>query len=274
MGSYLDDVLKQLQALPQPKGMSVPGGTPNGGLINQMFDAQQQANAANSQRFNIAAGLLSKQGTAAKADVAQQASKSSADMNQGLMNRGLYNTTVFSPLQAGITREANRQNEKIDESTAGGLANLIGERNDQGPNMGLLSSLLSNSQKPVVPQIGNATTAGFKQPGAALDANSGIPSAPAAARAPTGGYVGGGGNNNYSPSSSYDIPMNNVNAPGVAPAGNLNGQSAASTGQVYGPNDGISDNGGLQVGAPLQSSMASPFDDIYNGLFGAESTAA
>lgn len=256
MASYLDQVLQQLQGLPAPKAMSVSGNTPNSGLINQLFSAQNQANAANTQRFNISAGLLTTQGQAAKTDVAQQAAKSTADMNQGLMNRGLYNTSTFAPLQQGITREANRQNESIDEQTAGGLASLIGQRNDNGPNASLISQLLQSS---------------------VYNRNPGIASPRAASPTPSWQQTGGLGQ-----AVSQNIPHATYLGPGQAGAQTQQPSSAYQDPQMHNVNDGYGGqvySGGYSdssTSTPMDSSQLynSPFQDLYSNSFGGDSSFA
>lgn len=159
--SYMD-ILGQVmgQQAPQFNSSMLSSLFPQqGNAINAFTSAENQANQANLTRRNQAAGLINQQyqndqnqGASQKQDVAQQLQQTLGSQKQDAINRGLNNSTVVNNLASGATREANRQDQRIDEgvtgmqnSALGSLANLLTSQTDQAPNMNSFASLLSQA---------------------------------------------------------------------------------------------------------------------------------
>lgn len=122
-------------------------------IIKQFQRQQNEANAANEQRFadivgartgpgQFSGGLLASAGATALADAERRATRELASADQNLTSRGLGNTTIRSAVRRGILEDQSRAEERVREQVALGRAGVIERRTDVGPDIGQISSLV------------------------------------------------------------------------------------------------------------------------------------
>lgn len=152
-----------------------------GSVIDQLEEARAEANEANKRRYrqglqslrqgrqqlrqfyDTAAQRIEGIGGAATEEVDRSARRNFASGRQGLISSGLGNTTIQSSLQRGVEDDRQRQLRAVDEQrqtalsgvaerraaaefqTAGAITDFIAAREDQGPNVGLYSSLIEKA---------------------------------------------------------------------------------------------------------------------------------
>jgi len=181
-------------------------------IISRFEEQQNAANAKNEERygqllaaieslgaqttgtFQEALGEISTLGDAARTRVDQTATREKGRAEQDLISRGLGNTTIRESVRRGITDDQSLQHQGIDESVgqqrSGILQNLAGNqtqigsmlagaiegRNDIGPDLSMLASLLQASASSDTSRVSVS-----------------VPNSPVSA--PTGGGIfrGGGG---------------------------------------------------------------------------------
>jgi hypothetical protein len=132
--------------------------------IGQARMDQNKANKANEQRYqeglstlhggyDNAMNLLQGAGTAAHTRIGQQEQAGIGNALQTSVSRGLTNTTIQDSLQRGVHRDAEQARQSVDEAVAGqkagveqnkanSIAGFIERRNDNGPDLSLLSTLM------------------------------------------------------------------------------------------------------------------------------------
>lgn len=103
-----------------------------GGLLQQML----QQSEAGGRRSEAAVGDIDK---GARLRINQGAQAQIGAANQGLAQRGLYNTTVGANVDRGIWSDANRAHGEVDEGLAGLRSSLINQNTSR--NMGALGML-------------------------------------------------------------------------------------------------------------------------------------
>lgn len=221
----------------------------NSDQINQGIQAaisgQNAANKANNDRYNqglttlqnaqgASAGLL--QGASDSIANAGQAEQNKINLNeqQGLGNaqqsavsRGLNDTTIQDSLNRGVQRDAadattalqesvGRQQAAVKEQQAteqlqgnNTIANFIAARNDNGPNMGLLSQLITGAASDPKSQRTGTTTRQSVPGNNGSSSSNGLPSTFATATG--GGYTIG--------ANGQAIPYGSTPAPGSFSSG-------------------------------------------------------
>lgn len=162
-------------------GYGGTGASPNAGLVSDLANSfQNQTNAANQanmsrydqglsalldrmNRAGLAINNLTNEGVR---DIARQFEGARASADQGLIDRGLANTTVRTDAMRGLTTDEvqatnrywddqARQNLNEDWRQTGAITDWIGGRNDVGPNTADLANLASG-----VGAAGPVTTGG------------------------------------------------------------------------------------------------------------------
>lgn len=162
-------------------------------LMKQYQDQQAAANSANESRYQGILGTLRGQGQASKLDVQRAGAEERGGIEQSMINRGLYSSTVMDALKNRSRESEGRQSAAIDESVADRTAGVMERRTDQGPNLGLFASLLQNAASGYGLQSGGAAGAGSVPRGGAF---AGVnPSRFSTSGAGGGGGSGGGGYN-------------------------------------------------------------------------------
>ena len=147
-------------------------------IINQLQQAQAEANAANERRYaqalqelrqgrrrlskmyGRASNLVSDLGQAAAQDINIGSQRSLAQGRQGLISSGLANTTITGSLMRGVEEDRARAQQRLAEQVgaqrsglmtqraqaemgaAGAISDLIQSRADVGPDMGMYGSLI------------------------------------------------------------------------------------------------------------------------------------
>lgn len=123
--------------------------------------AQNQANRANKQRYQMIMNLLRNQGDASKADIAQGAKDERGTIAQSLVGRGLYNTSVLDSMNNQSLASEARSKARVDQDTASQLAGVTERVTDAAPQqnfgqyaqLGMSSAqLLADSFKPPAPK--------------------------------------------------------------------------------------------------------------------------
>jgi hypothetical protein len=168
--TVLQSILSSLNITPQ---QAVPGSPTS--PINQFITQENAANAANSQRGAVILNLLAGQGKAQLAMNQQGYQNQLGQINNDLTSRGLFNSTIAPNLEQGAQNWLNQANEQVNENTAMNVANMANSFTQQAPNLGLLSSLLSQGGGGRVSAAGVNTGGipGFQQPGSMLDSGGG-----------------------------------------------------------------------------------------------------
>lgn len=150
-------------------GSAPSTGTPNTGLVQNLAGSYQQqidaANASNESRYGTGLEMLLKRYEQAGnamlgltnegvADIGRQFDRARASMDQGLIDRGLANTTVRSAIDRGYTTDQaqainrywdDQARKNLDEQfrQTGAITDWIGGRNDVAPSTGDLANLAS-----------------------------------------------------------------------------------------------------------------------------------
>jgi hypothetical protein len=200
-----------------PPSASKPSTGAAGGSIQQAIaDAtkgQKSANKANEQRYQQglgilqeghtnAAGLLTQSladiannGVAAGNRINQQEKDASGKAYQSSVSRGLTDTTIMDSLQRGVSRDANDARLSLEESQnsqrsgirqqqaneqlggTGNIANFIAARNDVGPNLGQLASLVQGAASDATGTMRSGSVTRQSVPGfGGSSGSSGLPS--------------------------------------------------------------------------------------------------
>lgn len=149
-------------------------------LLQQLQDQYKAANTAGLERYqNLMRGVngmgykindtftkaeqgLEGMGATERARINENQIKGAASADQGLISRGLGNTTVRSSVQRGVASDADKARGALAEQVAGAKTNLglaransqlqvgrtwadaVLSRNDQGPDAGLYSNLIQS----------------------------------------------------------------------------------------------------------------------------------
>ena len=148
-------------------GAGYGGGRRTGaGLAQQYQNALDEANRANEQRYqdtigelqsvrSRAMGRFAGYGEQAADDIRERYNDLSASDYQGLVSRGLGNSSLRHSFALGrqreLTRDLNRLNESIigqqnaaDIGTTNSLAQMMASRVDQQPDLGQMAALYGN----------------------------------------------------------------------------------------------------------------------------------
>lgn len=147
-GGWLSGLLGQItgqafQPLPDPPTQGMTQAQANQLKYQQYL--QNYANARNQQNFNWAAQALQGAGTTAKSDAETIAEQQRASNTQGVMDRGLNNSTILPTLNRGVDRDLSYNNQRIDEGIAQQLISLLQSQNITGPNTALWSQYLQQA---------------------------------------------------------------------------------------------------------------------------------
>lgn len=240
-------------------------------LMQQLQGQQDRANAANETRYNQA---LQSQGTAHTAqsglynsaynDVAnvggvanqridKQAKNATSAAHQGLISRGLGNTSIVNSVERGYADDAELQHQGVDEQQAqlrsgikiqqagnegqfgDRIAGIMERRSDTAPDTSLYSGLIqqamagqAGSGKTTTTQYIGSDGRSYNSPGAAMasggsgsGSGSGTYNAPRAS--PGGGPSSGGGDSNrlvHGDPGAYDPKADDgYTPPQMAPVG-------------------------------------------------------
>jgi len=111
-------------------------------LIQQFQLSQEQANKVNEQRYKDILKLYENLGQAGRTRIERETAQSQAQATQGLISRGLGNTTITSAVQRGISEESELARQQLEETVALQRAGVMERRTDAGPDTGLYASLL------------------------------------------------------------------------------------------------------------------------------------
>lgn len=149
-------------------------------ILEQITASQEAANKANLERyqemmthfeslltqvgaqgtFGQALQLMETMGTAGRQRISEQTIKAQGAAEQDLMTRGLANTTIRTTAQRGISADAERATQELEEQVAMSKAGVLGQlagaelqiggmqagamerRVDEGPDLALYASLL------------------------------------------------------------------------------------------------------------------------------------
>lgn len=127
--------------------------------MKQLQAAQDKANAANEKRYQDAIaemrsgqGKIAGQFNAARTDVNVGATQAGATANQSLMSAGLGNTTIVQGAARGIEADRQRalaniagQQGTAEAGYSRDIANLMGQKNEAGPDLGMYAGLLAQA---------------------------------------------------------------------------------------------------------------------------------
>lgn len=136
---FLQNTIGQIQG---EQWSPVAGPKTDNPLVRFYIDAMNRANEANLMRYKQAAGVLEGQGTATKTDISRATESGFAQDTQSLIDRGLYNTSTLDASRRRRDEMKMRENQRVDESVAGRMGDLIASRTDQGPDLNALTQLL------------------------------------------------------------------------------------------------------------------------------------
>lgn len=114
-------------------------------ILNEWRAGRDAANAANQQRLDEILGLLEGQGESAKENARRNSAERTAQGDQSLMDRGLFNTTILDSMRRREGEAVTREVNQIDENVALNRAGVLERVTDMGPDdsafMNLLMSL-------------------------------------------------------------------------------------------------------------------------------------
>ena len=128
------------------------GGTGLQDIIKQMQASQEKANLVNEQRYRDILGTFENLGQAGRARIQQQTAQRQSAATQGLISRGLGNTTITAAAERGIASDAELQRQQLEETVSVQKAGVMERRTDTGPDLGMFASLLQTAaqqQKPM-----------------------------------------------------------------------------------------------------------------------------
>jgi hypothetical protein len=200
------------QNAPNPFQQPTSGGstmTPLGTLAGAYQSAQDEARAANEERYknilagyddrwNRAMGQLEGVGNQQREDMNRRYDNNKGEIAQSLVARGMSNSTVKDNIEAGNERERNQASNRLEEALTrerlgydtglqGDLLQFMERRNDTYPDLNQLLQL-AQMMGVATPQGGGGMMGGVSP------ANGFV--APGGFGMGGGGFVGGGGANN------------------------------------------------------------------------------
>jgi hypothetical protein len=123
-------VSKKKNALPQQIGGHLAG-------------LQETANAANEARYQKLMELAQQFGVTQQRQNQQLTQQQLAGGTQGLISRGLGNSTVLDTMQQGILRQGQDRGMDIGQRVAELQMGPVERRQDVGPNLGMYANLLA-----------------------------------------------------------------------------------------------------------------------------------
>jgi len=188
------------------------GGTSFMGM-QQGNKASKKAQSANEERRRQIIGLLRMQGETSKASIGESANNERGDISQGLIGRGLYNTTTLDTmLNMSRSREAMNK-AKVDTDIASDQAetmsdwqDVAGSGGDNGQGLQIAGQLLG-SLAGGMGGLGGLGAAGAQMAASGLGGRSSAP--PGAFVRPTIGarssslFADAGGFGNRRPAGPY-----------------------------------------------------------------------
>lgn len=143
---YLQSQMKQ-QA-PQAINMSGAFSGASSGLqdiMKQLTAAQNQANAANQQRYQDILGMYSTLGQSGAQQIQEQTAQQQAKSTADLTSRGLGNTTITSAMGNQIASLGQSNQLALQESLTGKEAGVMEAMNQQGPNLSMYANLIQQA---------------------------------------------------------------------------------------------------------------------------------
>ena len=219
--NYLADQMNQ--QVPQAINMSGAYSGASSGLqdiMKQLTASQNQANAANQQRYTDILGMYSSLGTSGAQQIAEQTAQQQAKSTSDLTSRGLGNTTVTSAMSNQIASLGQSNQLALQESLTGKEAGVMEAMNQKGPDLSMYSNLI---QQAMAGQTANRQrtvsggTGGTYQAGGWNPANQG---------ASASAY--GGGQAQYSQTQGGGQSYNTSNPWGTQPGGAFAGGGGSS----------------------------------------------
>lgn len=116
-----------------------------GYLIQEFQRAQTRANRMNRRSFRRARRFTRNQSRQHMQDIRQQGAEATANVNQSLINRGLYSTSLAGAERRRIGEQTQRSLGDARDMRARAMADLFGQRQAVGPDMGMLAGLAQQS---------------------------------------------------------------------------------------------------------------------------------
>jgi hypothetical protein len=112
------------------------GGSLPRSLIRSLQSGTRSANRANEARYRAVLSTLAGMGEGRIDEINRQSRTNQALARQSLINRGLGNTTVMTPISNRIRESADRRITDVRERVAGNRANIMASRTDAAPSIG------------------------------------------------------------------------------------------------------------------------------------------
>lgn len=257
-------------------------------LMDQITESQKKANAANEKRyadliqnltnlsqqivgeggtFSQAQNLINTIGQAAQTQIQEQAAKAQGQSEQDLVSRGLGATSIRESAKRGIMSDKTKALQAQAESEAAQKANLLTQkagfqlnlgsllsnamqnRTDQGPDLGLYSSLLqaaaaeSTANQPTTVRLpaslpGGGAVTRWKAEQAAGNAAFAAKQAASASGGGGGGAGGTSGGTIVHGTADYGVPGGTPNLLARGSGGSGYGFVAAESGPGIQPSAG------------------------------------
>lgn len=121
----------------------------NSPAVSAFAGMTNQANQANAQRGQSILQLLQGQGQGQLATNQQNFNNQIGGINQDMMSKGLFNTSIGNSLDQGAQNQLAINNENVNDRTATGVANMANSFTQQTPSIGILAQLMQQlSNKP------------------------------------------------------------------------------------------------------------------------------
>lgn len=126
----------------------------NSPAVSAFAGMTNQANQANAQRGQSILQLLQGQGQGQLATNQQNFNNQIGGINQDMMSKGLFNTSIGNSLDQGAQNQLAINNENVNDKTATNVAQMANSFTQQAPPIGILSQLLQKSSGPAVNPMG------------------------------------------------------------------------------------------------------------------------
>jgi len=111
-------------------------------IIDMYQGLQDQANAANEQRYQDILNLFQGQGDTSKAMIDRSVAEQNSQDRQSLASRGLFNSTIQDVNRNQRTTTGNLAKSQIDENVAMNKAGVMERKTELGPDAGFYTTLL------------------------------------------------------------------------------------------------------------------------------------
>jgi hypothetical protein len=138
---YLADQMNQKAPTSPDMSSTVPAGGLQD-ILKQLQASQNQANAANQQRYKDILGIYSNLGQSGAQQIQQQTQQQQAEQTQKDISSGLSNTTIAGTQARGIASQGQQNLLSLQESLAGKEAGVMESMTQQGPDMGPYLNLI------------------------------------------------------------------------------------------------------------------------------------